>query len=241
MLNGHRLEEIIGFFQMAYEPVKTDSKEEPLHDPFVARRDRIHTNTQGLEDTVKGVMGTAKKADKANAEAIVTKLAYAIAQADGYKGEFKDFTDKDVRKYLSQASSAIGDPVIGNKLELLKSIMSLISAKPGTPDYNADSPLGHLISYAATQKDEEAQKINYFRTIVSEHWTEPGTGIKLQKVLGGAFSIPLDATATASNFFNELETRTAARSQLRTLETTAKPYLQTTPAKNTPVYERRAA
>ena len=233
-LDVHDLDAIIGFFKSAYEPVRTDSKEQPLHDPFIARRDRINKNTKGLEKNVEEILGESKTASKANAELIIHKLAYAAAQADGYKG-VENFKDEDLRKYLSQASAATGDPTIGNKVELKKSIMSMISARPGTTEYNADSPLGHLISYIAAQKDEESKKINHYRTVLSEHWTEPGTGLMLQKALGGSFNIPLHEIATASNFFTELEQRTAARSQLRTIETTPKPYLQGS-ASHTPSY-----
>ena len=224
MLNGNSLDEVVGFTRMAYETMKTDTG--AFHDPVKERRKRIHTGNSALEETVKGIMGGNEKADKATAQKIVKSLAYEAAKAKGYHGELKEFSDEQVREYLSQASNATGDPTIGNKWGLIKSIMSMVSAKPGTSDYNADAPLGHLIRYIVAQKDEESQKLNYFRTIASEQWQEPGTGLEMIKAFRAAFpEVPLSKTATAGEFFNHLETLYGAQSQTNTIKNDPKPYL----------------
>ena len=239
-IDGPSIDELVRFFQSAYQPARTDSKDSSMVDPIVTRRDRIHAHTKGIEKQVETILGGSKTASKSAAGSIIHKLAYAAAQADGYHGGTDSFTQEQVRKYLSQASAATGDPTLGNMTELTKSIMAMISAKPGTPEYNADSALGHLISYVASQNDTETKRMNHYRTVVSEKWTEPGTALTLQKALGGALGIPLHSTATAGNFFQELETRAAAESQLRTIKQAPKPYLQGS-AYSAPSYSGAAA
>ena len=135
---------------------------------------------------------------------------------------------------LKEAGDALRNPTIANKTEFVKSILNMAAAKPGDPLYEANSDLAQLISYIATQKDEQSRRINYLNTLLAEKWTMPDYGIKLQEKIGKAFEISLDPTATASEALGEINRTAQLKSQLQAAKT-GKTYLKPE-VKNTPAY-----
>ncbi len=208
-----------------YFPGKEAEKEPEKH-PVLVRQRKIAQNLHDLEDKVKGVLGDSLRADKGKAEGIVKDLAYALAKIDGYSKEMKDFSDEDVRKYLSQAASATGNPAIGNKTDFIKSIINLAVAKPGDPLYDSNSVLAQFIQYIATQQESESKRINYLSTLISEKWTMPELGIKLQGMIREKSGIPLAATATASEALGDINRRASFAAQRDVQENAPKTYLQ---------------
>lgn len=196
----------------------------PEH-PSLKRQRRISDNTQSLEGKIKEILGKDLKADKKSAVAIIKNLAYALAQTEGYKGKIEELNDEKVRMYLGHASSALGNPAIGNQIEFIKSIMNLPSAKPGDPLYDTNSPLAQLIRYIATQKDEEYRKENYLNAKLAEAWTQPDKGFKLQNMVSEKFGIPLNRTATANDALSQLASLSALEAQ-KYAATTGKTFLK---------------
>lgn len=225
-LNGVTIDQALQEFLKAYrvEQEKGDT-EVPKDHPLLVRQRRIGDNVQGLEGIVKGVLGNTVKADKGKADAIINKLGYELAKAEEYAGKPEELGGEKLRKYLSDAASAIGNPTIGNNTELTKSIINMAAAKPGDPLYEANSALAQLIQYIATQKDTESKRINYLNSLVAEKWAEPETGIKLQSKVGGAFGIPLNGTATASDALSEVN-RVAQLEAQQYAAKTGKTYLK---------------
>lgn len=226
MLNGISVDDGLRELLEAYvvQNEHTDSDKAPDH-PVIERQRRISKNTSGLEDVVKGVLGEGIKASKDQAEAIAKNLAYELAQTEGFAGKPEDVSDEQVRKYLTQASNALGNPTIGNKTELVENIMNLAAAKPGDPLYDANSALAQLISYIAAQKDGESRRLTYLRQLFAEKWARPGDGIELQHRFSDKLRVPLGPTATANNAFTELDRRAALRAQLYAQEQGPKTYL----------------
>lgn len=215
MLNGVSVDEAVDELLRAYT-ITSDSGQDthgPTDHPVLVRQRKISDNTQGLEGKVKDIIGDSIKADKANAKSIIKELAYALAKIEGYGGKLEDFTDEKSRTYLSQASSALGNPTIGNQTEFIKSIMNLTSAKPGDPAYDANSPLAQLIGYIATQQDDGSRRISYLQQLVQEKWSQPEMGINLQDSIRNKFGIPLNATATASEALGEINRRATLEAQ----------------------------
>lgn len=225
-LNGVTIDEALKELLSVYrvQEDKSDTAVPPDH-PVIVRQRRISENTQGLESVVKGVLGSSIKANEGHADEIIKKLAYDLAKTEaGFKGEIKDFSDEQVRKYLTQAGSALGSSTIGNKTEFKKSIINLAAAKPGDPLYDANSALAQLIQYIAAQKDKESARINYLNTLIAEKWAMPKYGIQLQGKLGKAFGIPLNQTATATEALGDINRKAQLEAQQYSSQT-GKTYL----------------
>ncbi len=216
-------EELLKVYRLQQE--KSDT-EVPKDHPVLVRQRRITDNVQSLEGIVKGVLGNNVKADKAKADAIIHKLGYELAKAEGYDGKSEDISGEKLRTYFTNAASAIGSQIIGNNSEFTKSIMNMAAAKPGDALYEANSALAQLIQYIATQKDTESRRINYINSLVAEKWTEPETGIKLQGKVNTSFGIPLNTTATASDAIGEIN-RVAQLEAQQYAARTGKTYLKT--------------
>lgn len=223
-LNGitadRALKEIYGMHNITEKPKDGTAPEHP----DLKRQRRISDNTQSLEGKVKEVLGSSLKATKDHADNIIKNLAYALAQTEGYKGKIEELKDEQVRTYLSHASSALGNPTIGNQIEFIKSIINMPSAKPGDPTYDANSHLAQLIRYIATQKDEETRREAYITSKLAEAWTQPDKGLKLQDKVRGIFKIPLNRTATANDALGEISRLSALEAQ-KYATTTGKTFL----------------
>lgn len=231
-LNGVYVDDAIRELSQAYlKQAEKGDKAVPADHPFIVRQRRVSDNLRGLEYIVKGVLGTSIKLDSNNledvkkAEDITHKLAYVLAQSDGFKGKPEELDDEKVRKYLTEAGEATGNPTIRNKTELIKSILNLAAVKPGDPLYDNASALARLIEYIATQKDDKSRRINYLNTLIGEKWAMPEYGIKLQKKIGETFRLPLDPTATAGEALSEINRRSQLESQLYA-QTRGKTYLK---------------
>ena len=225
-LNGVTIDAALKELLNAYgaQEEKSDTSVSPDH-PVIVRQRRISENTQGLEGTVKGILGKSIKADEGHADKIIKDLAYELAKTEaGFSLESEKFTDEMVRKYLTQAGSALGNLTIGNKTEFKKSIVNLAAAKPGDPLYDSNKELALLIQYIALQKDKETARLNYLNTLIGEKWTMPQYGIQLQKKIGNAFGIPLNQTATASDALGEINRKAQLEAQLYSAQT-GKTYL----------------
>ncbi len=225
-LNGVTVDEGLKELLDAYrvQEAKSDTAV-PADHPVIVRQRRISENTQGLEGKVKGILGNSIRADEKQAEDIIKNLAYEIAKSEtGFKGELKDFSDEQVRRYLTQAGSVLGNPTIGNNTEFKKSIINLAATKPGDPLYDSNSALAQLIQYIATQKDKESTRINYLNTLIAEKWAMPEYGIKLQERVGKAFGLPLNKTATASEALGDINRKAQLEAQMYATQT-GKTYL----------------
>jgi len=225
MLNGISVDQGLTELLHAYRSQEAHGDKAVSQDhPVVIRQRNIAANVQDLEGRVKKSLGDSVKASKEQAEAMIKSLAYSLAQTEGYSGKFGEFSDEKIRTYLSQASGALGNPTIGNKIQFIESIMNLAAAKPGDPLYDSNSALAQLINYVATQKDSESKRINYLRTLFAEKWQRPGDGLELQSKIGHAFGIPLARTATAQDAFGHLERNASLEAQQYALKT-GKTYL----------------
>ena len=193
--------------------------------PVIARQGRIADNAQGLEGKIKEVLGSSVKADQGNAETIIKKLAYEVAQNEGFSGKPEELKDEQVRKYLAQVGSALGNPTIGNITEFTKSIMNLPAAKAGHPLYDANSPLAQLIQYIARQKDKEERRSEYLNNLIAEKWAMPGYAINMQERIKREFGIPLNRTATASEALGEINRNASLEAQAYA-NRTGKTYLE---------------
>lgn len=214
-LNGVTIDEALKELLTAYrvQEGKSDTAVSPDH-PVIVRQRRISDNTQGIEGIVKEVLGSSIKANEGHADEIIKKLAYELAKTEaGFKGELKDFSDEQVRKYLTQAGGALGNRTIGNKTDFKKSIVNSPAAKPGDPLYDANSALAQLIQYIAREKDKESARINYLNTLIAEKWTMPKYGIQLQDKIGKAFGLPLNQTATAEEALGEVNRKAQLEAQ----------------------------
>lgn len=205
-LNGMSVGDLAGKLFGAYHVVHEDSDSEKRHDPNADRQRKIKVYSDGIEDIVKKHFegNEVKVTSKTKADAIIKDLAYQLALIEGFKGKPEEFSDQEAARYLTHAANETGNPLLGNKVEFAKNLMNMIAAKPGDTQYDSNSALATLISYIATQKDEESKMLNYLRTMVAQHWNNPDTAKTLQSALGGKFEMPLDPSATAQDFFTAL-------------------------------------
>ena len=201
-LNGVTIDGAIKELSAAYKLQQT--KEGALIDPNSERARRISSDVQGIESVVKGVLGNNVRATKDQAYKIVSDLAYALAQAEGYTGKPGELSDERKASYLANAASATGNPVIGNTSELTQNIMDMASAKPGDPLYDSNSSIAQLINYIATRKDEKSARITYLNQLVVSAWQHPDKGLKLQKALNEGFGFKLAPHASANESLGEV-------------------------------------
>ena len=202
-LDGFTIDQALNVLLDAYR-VQQAKDSTSVKDPNTERARRISSNVKGIEKIVTDVLGSSVRASKENAEAVIGKLAYELARADGYGGKPEDLPEQRKAEYLTNAGRALENPTIGNKLEFIKSIMNLASAKPGDPLYDSNSPLALLINYIATKNDEESSKINYLNQLVQAAWQQPDKGLKLQTGFNKEFGFKLAPSATAGEALTEL-------------------------------------
>ena len=210
-LNGVTIDNAIQELLDAYKLKQT--KEGTLTDPNSERARRINSHVQGIEGIVKGVLGENVRAKKDQADQIVCKLAYALAQAEGYTGKPEGLSDERKASYLANAASATGNPTIGNTAELAQNIMDMAGAKPGDPLYDTNSALAQLISFIATRKDVESARINYLNQLVNTGWQHPDKGQKLQDALNKGFGFKLGPHASAVEALGEVRNYGARQTQ----------------------------
>ncbi|MEK6892449.1 MAG: hypothetical protein AABX25_04645 [Nanoarchaeota archaeon] len=215
------MKEILGAYLMHESH---DSTHVPADHPVIARQRRISDNTHSIEDIVKGILGKSVKAEEGSADKIMSKLAYELAQTEGFKGKPEEFTEEQARLYLSHASSALGNPTIGNRTEFKKSIVNMGAAKPGDPLYDANSALAQLIQYIATQKDKESRRISYLQTLLQEHGTQPGYVTAMQHPVEHAVGKKFNPTASVADMLGELTRKGQLQSQQYAAEAGPKTY-----------------
>lgn len=209
---GEGIKEFINFYLAGLSPDEKGANE-PKDHPIIARQRKIADNAHGIEDVVKKILDDSVRADKPRADKIIKSLAYEIAKTEGFKGELEAFTDEQSRTYLSQASGALGNPTIGNKTEFTKSIFNMAAAKPGDPLYDANSALGQLIQYIATQKDSGSRRANYLQALFQEHATQPAYVTAMHDSLGQAVGKTFNPTASVADMLGEVTRRGQLQSQ----------------------------
>ena len=203
--------------------------------PVIERQRRIQENSKGIDKLVEGILGKNVKPSQNQAKDMVRTLAHALAAAEGeFKGELKDFKDEDVRKYVSKAGQALGNPAISNYVELVKSIRNMASAKPGDVAYDTNSPLAQLVQYIATRKDKQSLRVEYLQALLQEHSTDMRYIQALQGSLGNVIGRQFTPEATIPDMLRELNDYGRLQSQ-RALAQTEKTHLQP------PSYEKKAA
>ena len=213
-LNGVTLDEGMRELMNAYLMHESHSDTRvPADHPVIARQRRISDNTHGIEDIVKAALGKSVRADKSSADDIIKKLAYEVAKAEGFQGKIEQFTEENVRTYLSQAGNSLGNPTIGNKTEFTKSIINMAAVKPGDPLYDTNSALGQLIQYIATQKDSGARRTNYIQALLQEHATMPAYVTAMQGQFGHAVGRQFGPTASVADMLGELNRKGQLESQ----------------------------
>src|SRR3989338_9269386 len=224
-LNGVTLDQGIRELMNAYLMQEAhDSTHVPSDHPVIARQRRISDTTHTIEDKVKGVLGSSVRADEGSAEKIIHALAYELAQAEGFHGKPEELTEEKARTYLSQASSALGNPTIGNKTELKKSVINMAAAKPGDPLYDSNSALAQLIQYIASQKDTDSRRINYLQTLLQERATQPGYVTAMQHPIEQAVGKKFNPTASVADMLGELTRKGQLQSQQYAAEAGPKTY-----------------
>ncbi|MBI2661155.1 hypothetical protein HYX09_02695, partial [Candidatus Woesearchaeota archaeon] len=146
------------------------------------RAGRIHTEVGSIEDLLKDVLVTKDKegkvvsdpnaqATEAQANLIAGKLAYSLAKVlDEYKGSPSGLDEMKVDELLGRAASAIGDPSVGSKSQLVMAILSMATPNPKSHKYDRNGPLARLINYIATEADSESKGIRYAQTQLSQAW-----------------------------------------------------------------------
>src|SRR3989338_1536359 len=173
------------------------------------RAGRIHTGVGNIEDLIKSILVTRNKegevvsdpnaqATEAQASLIAGKLAYSLAQVlDQYKGSPSGLDDMKVDELLGRAASAIGDPSVGSKSQLVMAILSMATPNPKSHKYDRNSALARLLNYIATEGDGESKQIRYAQTKLGQAWQMPEVGVKIAHAYSAKTGVPISAVATA--------------------------------------------
>ena len=145
---------------------------------------------------------------------IAGKLAYSLAQVlDQYKGSPSGLDDMKVDELLGRAASAIGDPSVGSKSQLVMAILSMATPNPKSHKYDRNSALARLLNYIATEGDGESKQIRYAQTKLGQAWQMPEVGVKIAHAYSAKTGVPISAVATAQQAFQEHAQRQSAMSQ----------------------------